>query len=148
MTESESRRRIDIRLDVDAEGYPPFGVETLWAIELGQDQYRLDNIPFFAVGVSLGDIVVAPLADGRPTFSIVRQRGGHATLRVVVFETEAVSGVRAMLAGLGASTELSHLPRLISVDVPPEASLDEIRRVLAEGESVGRWTYEEADVPG
>ena len=147
MTEDRPIRRVDFRLQPDESGYPPATVETLWAVDLGDGRYRLDNVPFFAVGVSLGDIVEAPVIDGRPTFSIVKQRGGHATLRVVVFDAGAVGEVRAMLAELGASTELSHLPRLISVDVPPTASLEVIRRALAAGEDDGRWSYEEADVP-
>jgi hypothetical protein len=32
-------------------------VETLWAFDLGEDRYQLDNSPFYAYSVSVGDIV-------------------------------------------------------------------------------------------
>jgi uncharacterized protein DUF4265 len=35
-------------------------VETLWAFDLGEGRYRLDNSPYFAYGVSVGDVVLAP----------------------------------------------------------------------------------------
>ena len=34
-------------------------VETLWARQIGPERYRIDNIPFFVYGVSLGDVVEA-----------------------------------------------------------------------------------------
>jgi hypothetical protein len=34
-------------------------VETLWARRIGPERYRIDNIPFFVYGVSLGDVVEA-----------------------------------------------------------------------------------------
>lgn len=30
-------------------------VETLWAFDLGEDNYRIDNLPYFAYGVSWND---------------------------------------------------------------------------------------------
>ena len=35
-------------------------VETLWATSLGNDQYRLENSPFYAYSVSWKDVVFAP----------------------------------------------------------------------------------------
>jgi Domain of unknown function (DUF4265) len=80
--DSSTARRIYFRLSKDADGYPPASGETLWATAVGQGAYRIDNIPFFATGVSLGDVVEAQAIDGLPTFVKIRQRGGHATLRV------------------------------------------------------------------
>jgi Domain of unknown function (DUF4265) len=59
-------------------------VETLWAQALGSDRYRIDNSPFFACGVSLHDIVLAPAdpAEGMPTFQQVLAKSGNRTVRV------------------------------------------------------------------
>lgn len=44
---------------------PDGTVETPWAIALGAGLYRLDNIPFFAYGVSADDVrEAAPEDDG------------------------------------------------------------------------------------
>jgi hypothetical protein len=45
---------------------------------------------------------------------------------------------------LGCSTEQSHLPRLLAIDVPPEVSLEKLRQVLDSGKEEERWGYEEA----
>ncbi|MEW6226126.1 MAG: DUF4265 domain-containing protein [Chloroflexota bacterium] len=144
--EASSRRRVTFELQPDEGGNPPVASETLWATHLGGDAYELDNIPFFAIGVSLGDVVEAPEADGLPTFVRVLRRGGHATLRVAT-EEAAIADIRAALVELGASTELSHLPSLVSVDVPPTAPLDAILALLADRAADGNLDWEEADVP-
>ena len=77
--------------------------------------------------------------------SVVRQ-SGHSTLRVVLFDTTVLDSVRANLSELGCSTELSHLPNLIAVDIPPDVELNRIREYLSRGELDGRWEYEESAV--
>ena len=140
-------RRIQFELQQDEDGYPPMASETLWAMDLGNETYELVNIPFFARGVSSGDVVSAPEVDGLPTFSHVIRRGGHATLRVVLFDEAVASEARQALVELGAASEGSHLRTLFSVDVPPMASLAAIRAFLAEGAAAGKWDWEESDVP-
>ncbi len=145
--DSWTARRIHFPLTRDASGYPPESSETLWATYLGEGTYRIDNIPFFANRVSLGDVIEAEMIDGLATFARVRERGGHSTLRVVAFDAAAVPELRAAVHELGCATELSYLPKLISLDVPPSASLEALRKLLADGAEQGRWDYEEADVP-
>ena len=45
-------------------------VETMWAYDLGDDRYQLDNSPFDVYGVSWQDVVYAPYQEdeGVPTF--------------------------------------------------------------------------------
>ena len=140
-------RRIYFPLAHEADGYPPVSGETLWATAVGPGAYRIDSIPFFATRVSLGDVIEAEMIDGMPTFERVRQRGGHSTLRVAIYDLAAVPELRSAIKELGCATELSHLPRLVSVDVPASASLETVRAFLTAGADQGRWDYEEADVP-
>ncbi|MBK9220485.1 MAG: DUF4265 domain-containing protein [Uliginosibacterium sp.] len=60
-------------------------VETLWAFALGDSRYKIDNLPFFAYGVSLHDIVHAPLntVEGFATFERVVSKSGNRTIRVI-----------------------------------------------------------------
>ena len=60
-------------------------VETLWAYDLGSDQYKLDNCPFFAYAVSLHDVVYAPYDpdEQRATFQQVVAKSGNRTVRVI-----------------------------------------------------------------
>lgn len=58
--------------------------ETLWAFDLGRDRYKLANLPFYAFGVSVHDIVLAPYdaAIGLPVFERVIIKSGNRTMRV------------------------------------------------------------------
>jgi hypothetical protein len=56
--ESENRYvKIAFELVQDEDGYPPDRWETMWAIEIEPGLFSIDNIPFFARGVSPGDVV-------------------------------------------------------------------------------------------
>jgi Domain of unknown function (DUF4265) len=61
-------------------------VETLWGYDLGDDRYRLDNSPFYAYSVSVGDVVLAPVDpdEGRPTYQKVLEKSGNRTVRVIL----------------------------------------------------------------
>jgi len=144
-------------LERDEDGYPPADYEHLWARPLGDNLYELDNTPFFVRGVSTSDVVVAePDTDNNLRFKAVKTPSQHTTLRVIVFrETsdaraieERVRDLRTQLTNLGCSSELSHLPGLIAVDVPPEVSVESVTDVLAEGEARDLWEYEEAALRG
>lgn len=140
--------KIIIPLEQDEDGYPPAGSERLWAAQVGEGLFRIANIPFFARGIALGDIVSAvqeeQADEGVLRFGQVVQPSGHSTLRVVVYDEAQVLAMCTLLKQMGCSTERSHLPRLVAVDVPPEVSLDALRNVLAPGREQERWDYEEA----
>ncbi|MDC0711688.1 DUF4265 domain-containing protein [Stigmatella sp. ncwal1] len=131
-------------LEQDEEGYPPASAETLWAIKVDDGLFKIDNMPFFALGIAVNDIVSATQEEGAFRFKEVVQPSGHSTLRVVVYDPADVPAVRALFKELGCETELSHLPRLLAVDVPPTLSMEELRKVLDSGRQQDRWGYEEA----
>ena len=64
-------------------------VETLWAWNLGDDRYRLDNLPYFAYSVSTDDIVYAPFDEneGFPIFRKVLEKSGNRTIRIIFEES-------------------------------------------------------------
>ena len=110
-------------------------VETLWACRLGNDQYRLDNSPFYAYSVSWNDIVLAPHSqdEGLPTYTRTVRKSGHRTVRIM-FDEPAEPGsesdlVLQDLIALGCTYEGAY-GTLISVDVPPNAKLDDVRDYL------------------
>ena len=65
-------------------------VETPWAEDLGDNKYRLRNCPFYAYGVSLGDVVVAEPKyedDDRPYMKDVVEKSGNKTVRIILAES-------------------------------------------------------------
>jgi hypothetical protein len=142
----EKMERVAFRLKRDDDGYPPADWEHLWARPVGDSMFKLDNTPFFARGVSYGDIVLVELREGMHVFDRVVRPSGHSTLRVILFKPELVDDLRSQLRALGSQTELSHIPGLIAVDVPPSVDLARVKALLAAGEAAGDWEYEEAAV--
>jgi hypothetical protein len=145
---TEEMFKVVFKLEKDENGYPPADWEGLWAKKIEENLYELDNVPFFARGISTGDIVVAEKeegGEGRLLFRRVHRPSGHSTLRVVFFDKTMLLPLRDRLSAIGCSTELSHLPNLISVDIPPGVPLDQITDILKPGEEE-KWSYEEASL--
>ena len=116
-----------VRLLVALEHDPVAGVpedEWLWAEPLGAGRFRLESSPFFAYGLSHGDVVRA-LEDGeQPKLEEVERKSGHRTLRVALdadwdLERPEVGRFLDELLDLGCSYEPMP-PKIVAVDVPPE----------------------------
>ena len=118
-------------------------LESVWAMPV-DDGYRIDNIPFYAKGVSLNDIIEASLDQGGMLrFDRLLLASGHSTVRLWFADEGDVQTVREMLRQMGCASELD-LPRLVAVDIPPSVSYEGIRGFLDDQERRGVFEYEEA----
>jgi hypothetical protein len=118
--------------------------ETLWAFDLGNDEYKIDNSPFYAYSVSWQDVVYAPFSSAEecPTFVRVLQKSGNRTVRVI-FDEPLAPGNKAdqVLKGLqaiGCDFEGANR-RLISINIPAKVELSDVATYLV-GESV-EWEH-------
>jgi len=118
-------------------------VETLWAVHLQENLYRLDNSPFFAYRISWEDIVEAePDKNGVLCFSRIAVKSGNRTVRVITQTYETTSEeAKPFLDGiiqLGCSYE-GLQPRLVSITVPSEIELETVvDYLIASGHD---WEY-------
>lgn len=107
-------------------------VETLWATALGNDEYKLDDSPFYAYSVSWKDTIYAPVdeSEGLPTFVRVVKKSGHRTIRVIfdppVQEGNESDVVLQGLVSLGCTYEGANRGYM-SIDLPPGVQLEEVR---------------------
>ena len=70
---------------IDLPNHWAIGGESLWATPLGNDLYRIENVPFFAYGLNFLDIVVAT-ADSdelKPEIRRIVTPSGHRTYRII-----------------------------------------------------------------
>lgn len=119
-------------------------IETLWAIPR-EDGYELDNIPFHAQDLALGDVVSArPDEHGALRHAELVRPSGHSTIQLWFARPEDVEPIRETLRQRGCASELSELPRLVAVDVPPEVPYPPLKAFLDEEERNGRFEYQEA----
>jgi len=147
-TPNKQRRQVLVRLRQDKGGYPPFGFEGLWARPAENGLWQIDNIPFYARGISNVDTVaIKEEADsGELRYRKVVQKGGHTTLRVYFSDGDDVASTRRQLKKLGCSTEVSNLPKLVAIDVLPDADYAEVRALLRTLKRQDILEYEDACV--
>jgi hypothetical protein len=118
--------------------------ETMWVIKR-DDGYEIDNIPFYVKELALGDVVAAQSdASGVLWYSELVRPGGHSTLHLWFSLEEDVGAVRQALRQMGCASEVSDLPRLVVVDVPPEVPYERVKTFLEQGERAGEFEYQEA----
>ena len=144
--------KIGFKLERDEDGYPPADWEWMWASRVSNFTFKIDNIPFFAKLIACGDIVAAEQTADGLIFKELIQPSGHSTLRVIIHRGDQndrqlqilVEKIRKILQEMGCSTELSHIPSLIAVDIPSELDYQSIAKFLMEKEDEGILGYEEA----
>ena len=123
---------------------PDVGYENLWAAPIKGETYRIESIPFFVYGVSLGDIVKAsPDGEGRLQFEKVLQPSGHKTLRArsddFIKHATRLKSVISHLRKLSSDVEVLN-SRLLAIDIPPSANLETITKYLTNRAKVS-WEY-------
>jgi hypothetical protein len=149
LDDPDDRVKVIFDLEPEDEEWPPVSREGVWARPLSADQYELDNVPWFARGVSYGDRVRAvPDEDG---VLVVRERvewSGRYTVRVVPLgDSQAEEQVREVIeefSALGVDCE-GALPsyKLVALDIPWDADISRVKALLTAGEAQGRWGFEE-----
>ena len=105
-------------------------VETLWAFDLGGGRYKLDNTPWYAYGVSTGDVIEAELEEpnGFPVFKRVVEKSGYRTVRIVSDE-DFTNDVLEEIKDLGCSFEGANR-RYVAIDVPATVDLNAVADFL------------------
>jgi Domain of unknown function (DUF4265) len=121
-----------------------YGIESVWAIPLKDGAYKIDNILFYAPEYSLGDIVSVENREGEFFVKGLVAESGHSTVRIIFNNVDDVKETREFLKKLGCDSEISEVPILISVDIPPTISYSIIKEYLIEGEKMEKWSYEES----
>lgn len=132
MTENERESKVLFKV-INEDG--SVDAETLWATNLGNDKYKLDNSPFYAYSVSWEDIIYAPYDDDEqfPTFERVVEKSGNRTIRII-FDPPVEDGNKSdrLLQGLvelGCSYEGANRS-LMAINIPQSADLESIRSYL------------------
>ncbi len=128
-----SRRvKVYFQLEPDEHGYPPTNSEFLWCLPTKRGSYIVDNIPFFARDISLGDEISAEKVDRVLQFSRVLHESKNATVRVLVKKPNITEAIRDKLHGFGCGTELMAQLSLLAVTMPPDSLMAEALSFLDE----------------
>lgn len=143
-TDGQDLTKIVIVLPKDA----PTQEETLWAQRLGEQLYRLDNTPWYAMGCALDDVICCEENPGQlPLFVKVVRPSGNRTLRVFVPETAERSSTKVEIFKLLGETgcffeEYGSSKGLIAVTIPSSTDLELVLARLNGVEAAKRAYWE------
>ena len=119
-------------------------VETLWAHDLGADHYKLDNLPFYAYGVSLNDVVHAPFSAEQkfPTFDKILFKSGNRTIRIILNPPSEPGNesedLLNKLMELGCGYEGANRS-YIAINIPPLVHLSDVIGLLTGSQA--QWEH-------
>ncbi len=144
MSTYKGRTKVFFTLEQDEDGYPPVGVESVWAIPTEDaDKYVIENTPFFVTSATLGDTVRVRSSDGNLWFDEVVARSQNSLIRVLFHEKEALVRVDEWLKAHGCTTEYSGDFNLLAVSIPERVNLADIQDYLGSEAAYGTVGYEE-----
>jgi hypothetical protein len=150
--QSQPSARVVFPLEVDEDGWPPVGAERMWAFDLGDGRYRIDNVPWFVRDLAVGDVVVAvpPGPGSHPVFRRIHTRSGHLTIRLICFRGGPLAGelqpVIDRFTPLGVHAEGAAQYGMVALDIPPGSDLRAVRERLDAGAADGSWEWEEGRI--
>ena len=139
----EGFRKISFELEQDADGYPPDRWESLWAFEAERGFYLIDSIPFYVKGISSEDRVSVTSDGNELSFDKLVKPSLNSVFRLYLSDASEMQAVRHQLRELGCESELSHLPKLVTFEIPGRVDFNPVANFLGEGAASGRWEYEE-----
>tara|TARA_B100001179_G_C18462510_1_gene347799 strand:+ start:324 stop:743 length:420 start_codon:yes stop_codon:yes gene_type:complete len=135
--------KIIFKLERDSDGYPPEDWEGIWATPTSSGAFRLDNIPFYATGVSDGDLVSAEEHNGELVFKELVEASDNCTVRVIIYDLENAAEIRSKLGQLGCSIEGVGIPGLIACSFKNNRYSD-ISTYLEKAHAEGLLDYQES----
>lgn len=131
------------------DGWPPVPDEALWAQAIGGGRYLIESPPWYVRGVAVDDEVSARADDdGRLWADGEVAPGGRLTVRVLPLPEGPLGGDPAAVAEafgpLGVRCGDPSRHGIVALDIPGDGDLPAIKALLLDGESAGRWDFDEA----
>jgi hypothetical protein len=152
MVQEQPTAHVIFPLEVDEGGWPPVASERLWAFDLGQGLYRINNAPWFVRDLAVGDVVRAepPGPDQHPVFTGLHTRSDHLTIRIICFRRGPLAGqlqpVIDRFTPLGIWAEGAGQYGMVALDIGPDVDLSAVRARLQSGVDDGSWEWEEGRI--
>ncbi|MCP2337363.1 DUF4265 domain-containing protein [Actinomadura rupiterrae] len=145
------RKLFKIAFDLEQErpDWPPVAVERLWGEKTGiRLEVRVVNVPFFARGLAIGDLVqVRPDHDRRElVFDHHKAKSDHSTIRIVEMEDGCWRNFVADIEALGCHWEVGDVKAMVAIDVPGDVNYATVIDLLLRHKLEGRIGVQEAAI--
>jgi hypothetical protein len=124
------------------DGYPPVAVEGLWARKVNEE-YVIDNIPFYVYGIGPGDRIRTKTTEGKIWFDALAANSGVSVFRIFVKNISDISLVRSALLDLSCPSEVDEKMGLIAVEIPVGVDITVFLDFAMNGQQSGQFDFEE-----
>jgi len=136
-------KQVLFNLDQDGSGYPPTSLERLWVSPLETGHFRIENIPFYVMGISAGDEITVSETNNELYFDALVKPSGNSTFRLFSTDPARIGSIRDHLAMLGCASELNQLVGVIAVEVPHNISIKPFLDYIVEAKEAGDLDFDE-----
>ena len=132
-------------LFVQDRGEGKFEIESLWCLKDG-DHYIIDNIPFIAKNISLGDTIKVEYDTDEKAyyFEDLVAVSGNTTVRLFFESDELIADTRKALLEYGCESEAFLARNIVAVNIPKDVDYLPVKAFLDKGEHDNKWEYEES----
>ena len=122
-----------------------FETESLWCTKTGEG-FVIDNIPFVARRIALGDIIKAEfdLDEKAYYFEDFVSVSGNSTVRIFLEDIALIPSIREAISKFNCESEIFLDRKIIAVNIPKNVNYAPVKVYLEEGEGIGLWQYEES----
>lgn len=122
-----------------------FETETIWC-ERDEENFIVDNIPFIAKRISLGDTITAEYDDDEKMyyFEDFVKTSGNSTIRIFFYDDNEIESARDWLNKNSCESEVLPVRSIVAVNIPKIVNYTPIKSYLDDGEEKGIWVYEES----
>jgi hypothetical protein len=138
--------KVFFRVEQQEDGYPPVAEESLWSVPKAAGVFQVDNVPFYARDISMGDEIAAELKDGVLRFSNMLRPSKNTTVRIFAREKSSEPMIVPRMRSFGGVTEKMEGSNLVAVSFPPSADLAGALAFLDSESDAGRLAFEESAV--
>ena len=133
-------------VEQDKNGNPPITREEVWCIHKDGDRYIVDNIPFYARDISMGDEINTEIRNGERWFQAVTAPSKNTTVRVYARNPMTASTLLPLIHSFGGLTEKMEDSPLIAINFPPSADIAAAMEYLDRESEAGNLAFEESSV--
>jgi len=123
-----------------------FETESIWCYKVNDEIFIVDNIPFIAKRISLGDTIKVDYDKNEKAyyFDDFIEVSGNSTIRVYFNDENMIKSTRKKLDEFNCKSEAFLERNMISINVPSNVNYTPIKLFLENGENNKNWEYEES----
>lgn len=139
--------KVRFELEILEDDFPPVGVETLNARFIDNNKVELENTPFFADSVAVGDIISCRKTEHSHIFQYesVVTPSGHKSISIIFIDDDCKEEVYHHFKGYDCYCEYGEFDgyNMLAVSIDKELGYSKVAAYLDEKAESGKISYAE-----